>query len=318
MSSSSSSPPDTIASFLQSDDFKAYMRSTLREVLGPQSTLDRDYLKRDEQIAPPIVTELFTPSASERERCPGIWPTDPHDFFRRKVSNDDWSNGLRQYPKNTRVIYDSPVLPAVVQCTNTFKAHDNQLARIQCDIAHLTRPIDHLIHGVLSASDIPDESEELLVSFANLMRDQLEQLASKINTVRTENLRKDRGFSASDTSNQLIDPHTFNEEIKTAKALAAAFAPPKASHSNNNNNNGGRDKSGKQGQQQQRRKRHDKGSNSDKQDYVDRRNSASESDEDSDRGRERSSFHKAKGKDRRDSRSRHRGKSGSRKPSNRE
>ncbi|KAG0196223.1 hypothetical protein BGX28_010416, partial [Mortierella sp. GBA30] len=237
MSSSSSSSPDTIASFLQSDDFKTYMRSTLREVLGPHVAVDQEQPMRDEQIAPPVVTELFTPSENERDRCPRIWPNDPHSFFRRKVSNDDWSNGLRQYPKNTRVVYDPPVLPAVVQCSNVFKAHDSQLSRIQCDVAHLTRPIDHLIHGVLSASDIPDESEELLVSFANLMRDQLELLASKINTVRTENLRKDRGLSTSDTSNMLIDPHTFNEEIKTAKALAAAFAPPKT---NQTNNNGGR------------------------------------------------------------------------------
>jgi len=287
------------------------MRSTLREVLDSVAN-DQDLSERDEQIAPPSVTKLYTPSESERERCPGIWPEDPHAFFHRKVTNDEWSNGLRGYPKNTRVTYEPPALPAVVQCSNAFKAHDTQLSRIQCDIAHLTRPIDHLIHQVLSANDIPEECEELFVSFANHMRYQLEQLASKITTVRTENLRKDKGIASSDTSNMLVDPHSFNEEIKTAKALAAAFAPPKT-----NNYGGNRTKSGKQDHQQRPRRRHGKGDNSDRHGHDDRKNSANQSDDDSDRGRQRTSFHTAKGKDpRRDSR--YNGRSSSRKPSDRQ
>ncbi|KAF9552997.1 hypothetical protein EC968_000264, partial [Mortierella alpina] len=72
-----------------------------------------------------------------------------------------------------------------------------------------------------------------------------------------DNLRKDKGLPASDSTNLLIDPQSFNEEIKTAKALSAAFAPPKSSSSSSNFNRRG--KSGKQDQQQRSRKYSDKG-----------------------------------------------------------
>jgi len=241
---------------------------------------------------------------------------EPKDFFRRSVSNDDWNNGLRQYPKNTCATYDPPNLPAVAQCPDTIKAHDNQLHKIQCDIAHLTRPIDHLIHLVLSADDIPEDSELLFINFANHMRGQLASLASKITRVRMENIRKNKGIPTSDNSNLLFDPHAFNEEIKTTKALAAAFAPPKI---NNNNSNQGRGKSGKQDHSKQRsRGNQGRGNNSDGRGHDYRRNSDYQSDNENDRGRQRSSsFHRNKGKDtRRHNQSR--GRSNGRKPSDRQ
>jgi hypothetical protein len=234
--------------------------------------------------------------------------------------NDDWSNGLRQYPKNTCASYDPPNLPAVAQCPDSIKAHDNQLSRIQCDIAHLTRPIDHLIHMVLTADDIPEDSEQVFINFANHMHGQLASLASKITRVRMENIRKNKGIPTSDNSNLLFDPQAFNEEIKTAKALAAAFAPPKSnSNSNSNNSNQGRGKSGKQDHsKQQSRGNQGRGNNSDGHGYDNRRNSDNQSDNENDRGRQRSSsFHRNKGKDtRRHSQSR--GRSNSRKSSDRQ
>ncbi|KAF9171074.1 hypothetical protein BGX20_008143, partial [Mortierella sp. AD010] len=178
--------------------------------------LDQEQPRRDEQIVPPAVTELFTPSDNGRGRCHRIWPSDPRSFFRRKVSNDEWNNGLRQYLKNT-------ALSKITTVSSPGYSATSLISRDRLTISS-------------TASDIPEESEELLVSFANLIREQLKLLAAKVNTVRTENLRKDRGLSTSDASNMLIDPHASNEEIKTAKALAAAFAPSKA----NQNNNGGR------------------------------------------------------------------------------
>ncbi|KAF9368266.1 hypothetical protein CPC16_005528 [Podila verticillata] len=259
----------------------------------------QDPPQRDEQVTPLVVTELYTPSENKRGHCPEIWLTNPRAFFRRNVSSDDWNNLLRRYPKNMQITYDPPALPSVIQCSSTFKTHDSQLAKIQCDIAHLTRPIDHLLHQVLSAGDVPEESVELFISFANHMREQLELLASKITTVHMDNLRKDKGLPVSDSDNLPIDPQSFNEEIKTAKALSAAFATPKTANSNFSH----RGKSGKQDQQQQWSHKHsDKGGNSDRYGHSDRKNSSNQSDDDSDRGRHRSSFHKAKGKDtRRDS-----------------
>lgn len=50
-------------------------------------------------------------------------------------------------------------------------------------------------------------------------------------TVHMDNLHKDKGLPVSDSDNLLIDPQSFNDEIKTAKALSAAFAPPKTTNS---------------------------------------------------------------------------------------
>ena len=100
MSSSSSSHHDPIASLLQSDDFKSAMRSVLREALG--SALDQDPPQRDEQVAPPVVTELYTPSDKERERCPGIWPEDPRVFFRSVIFSRGKLTKLIGSTKSTR------------------------------------------------------------------------------------------------------------------------------------------------------------------------------------------------------------------------
>ncbi|KAG0317987.1 hypothetical protein BG000_004366, partial [Podila horticola] len=156
------------------------------------------------------------------------------------------------------------------------------------------------------------ESEELFINFTTHMREQLELLASKITTVRTENLRKDKGLAASDTSNMLIDPHSFSEEIKTAKALSADFASPKVNHISSTFDN--QSKSGKQDHQQQSNSHHSKGNNSGRRSHDERKNSAKHSDDDSNRGRHQSSVHRAKGRDTR--RDRHfRGRSSSWKPS---
>lgn len=297
-----SSSPFDLSALIQDDGFKAYMLSTFREAMASYDPTP----KRDEQITTPVTTELFTPSETERERCPGIWPEDSRSFFRRAISDKDWNDDLRQFPKNTTISYDPPALPNIVQCSATFKSHDSQLSKIQCDIAHLTRPIDALVHRILAADDIPEDCVDLVVQFASSMRDRMEALASRISTVRLENLRKNKGLPASDQSNLLVDPHAFNDEIKTAKALAAAFAPPKTSQ----NNNGSRNKSGKKDpqQKQQQRKRQDKG-NSDKR--SENRTNSDQSEDESDRGRQQSRpFHKAKGKESRQSRSRGRSTNG--------
>lgn len=237
---------------------------------------------------------------------------EPKDFFHQSVLNDNWNNGLHQYPKNTCVTYDPPNLPVVTQCPDTIKAHDNQLHKIQCDIAHLTCPIDHLIHLVLSADDIPEDSELLFINFTNHMHGQLASLASKITRVCMENICKNKGILTSDNLNLLFDPHAFNEEIKTTKALAAAFAPPKI----NNNNNQSWGKSGKQDHSKQwSHGNQGRGNNSDGHGHDDHRNSDYQSNNENDCGRQQSSsFHRNKGKDtRRHNQSR--GCSNGRKPS---
>ena len=308
---SSSSTPNTFPSF-NGDELKAYIQSAVREALGPQPTSDQERV-RDQQVAPPVVTELYTPSAEERERFPAIWPDTPQDFFQGGRSADEWNNVLRPYPKNTRALYDAPALPPVLQCTAAFKSHDSQLAKIQQDLAHLTRPIDAILHQIGTAVDLPAECEELVANFACLMRDRLAALAGKISDVRSENLFKDRGIPTSDSTNLLVDPHAFNERIKTAKALAAAFAPPKSNQVSSN----GRNKSDKQGYQQQSRGRQGKGSNPDKRGYDTPKGYRNGSRDNDDNDRGRSSFHGAKGKETRRS-SRHRGRSSSRHSSGRQ
>lgn len=312
---SSSSTPNTFPSF-NGDELKAYIQSAVREALGPQPTPDHER-SLDQQVVPPVVTELYTPSAEERDRYPALWTDTPQDFFHGGRPADEWNNALRPYPKNTRALYDPPTLPPVLQCTPAFRTHDNQLAKIQQDLAHLTRPIDSILHQIGTAADLPAECEELVANFACLMRDRLAALAGKINEVRTENLCKDRGIPSSDPTNLLVDPHVFNERIKTAKALAAAFAPPK----NNSGPFNGRNRSDKQGQHQSRGHQ-GKGGNSDRRSHDRRRNDSPKrygnggrDNDDNDRGRSYS-FHGTKGKETRNN-SHHRRRSSSRHSSER-
>ncbi|KAG0285248.1 hypothetical protein BGZ98_005587, partial [Dissophora globulifera] len=116
---------------------------------------------RDRQVALPAVTELYTPSAHEIELCPELGGE--QDFFQGGLPSEEWVDKLRQHPKNTRFSYDPPALPAVFQCSDMLRAGDTRLTKIQLDLANLTRPIDTLLHQVLSADDI---SEDELRNFA--------------------------------------------------------------------------------------------------------------------------------------------------------
>ncbi|KAG0289816.1 hypothetical protein BGZ98_003705 [Dissophora globulifera] len=97
MSSSSSS--DSISSFLQSDDFKSYMQSAIHEALATHVARDQGPEIRDRQVAPPTVTELYTPSAHEIKLCPELGGE--QDFFQGGLPSEEWVDKLRQHPKNT-------------------------------------------------------------------------------------------------------------------------------------------------------------------------------------------------------------------------
>lgn len=314
---SSSLTPNTIPTAQHSDELEAFIQSAIRVALGTQSAADQEIRSHDRQVAPPVVTEYYTPSEKERERYPALWPDGPQDFFQGGRPTDEWNNVLRPFPKNTRAHYEPPTLPPVLQCSPAFRTHDSQLAKIQQDLASLTRPIDAILHQIGTSVDLPDECEELVANFACLMRNRLAALASRINDVRTENLCKDRGIPTTDYTNLLVDPHAFNERIKTAKALTAAFAPPKPRITQGTNNN--RNWSDKQ---VQKPRRQNKGNNSDRSSHRgskgnNNNNYDSDDDFDNNRGRQQSPFQGAKGKEtRRDSR--HRGFSSRRKSSERQ
>ncbi|KAG0282604.1 hypothetical protein BGZ98_006694, partial [Dissophora globulifera] len=156
---SSSSTPNTFPSF-NGDELKSYIQSAVREAMVARPAPDHER-RLDEQVAPPVVTELYTPSAEERERYPAIWLDSPQEFFHGGRPTDEWNNVLRPFPKNTRAIYEAPALPPVLQCTPAFKTHDGQLAKIQQDLAHLTRPIDAILHQIGTTVDLSIECEEL-------------------------------------------------------------------------------------------------------------------------------------------------------------
>lgn len=105
----------------------------------------------------------------------------------------------------------------------------------------------------------------------------------------------------SDSTNLLVDPHAFNEWIKTVKALTAAFAPPKPRITQGTNNNW--NWSDKQVQQPRHQ---NKGNNSDRSSHCSSKgnnnNHDSNDDFDNNHGHQWSSFQGAKGKEtRRDS-----------------
>ncbi|KAG0326681.1 hypothetical protein BGZ99_009179 [Dissophora globulifera] len=251
---SSSSTPNTLLSSTD-EELKAFVLSTVREAMNAQQA--SGYV--DQQDA-------FEPSTEERERFQELWPDNPQEFFRGGRPADEWDDVLRRYPKNTRVAYDPPALLPARQRSPASRIRDDQLADIQQDLAHLTRPIDYILHEIRTVVDLPADCEELITNFACLMRNGLTTVAGRINDVRIENLRKDKESSVNDsaklqedsydfkdrvkttkaptydTTNLLVDPHAFNEKVKAAKALAASFAPFKSNRGPNN-----------KGQQQSRR-----------------------------------------------------------------
>ncbi|KAG0229768.1 hypothetical protein BGW41_002889 [Actinomortierella wolfii] len=90
---------------------------------------------------------IFTPSREEAERYPPIFPADSLSFYTDISEDDDAHEYLNHYPKNPKMGYEPPTVPAAVfkQLSQEQLTHDMQLRSIQQHIANMTGPVDNLI-----------------------------------------------------------------------------------------------------------------------------------------------------------------------------
>ncbi|KAF9192276.1 hypothetical protein BGZ51_005845 [Haplosporangium sp. Z 767] len=105
-------------------------------------------------------------------------------LFKNDVTDEEYLEQFRAYPKNHAMGYDPPKVPSIIHRSTEQKAHNNQLYKIQQRITHLTRPVDLFLHQVWSLEDREqlnaEEMVELCSTFAILIR---KQLAGRVGTV---------------------------------------------------------------------------------------------------------------------------------------
>jgi len=216
---------------MSTDDSIQALREQFAQMAEQLARLQERTTDRDPQIEDQRPSTVFYPSDAEANRYPPIKPTDPLFLFKHDIPDEEIWEQFRSYPKNHAVGYEPPKIPSVIHSSPTQKAHDAQLRTIQKRIAHLTRPVDLFLHQVWSLEDREhldaEEMVELCSTFAILIRDQLAAIGGRINTIRLDNLRSTQGAALKQDPLDLVDPHKFQEEIKSIKALTNAFKPRK-------------------------------------------------------------------------------------------
>ncbi|KAG0312087.1 hypothetical protein BG000_006421, partial [Podila horticola] len=151
------------------------------------------------------------------------------------------------------------------------KEVDSHFVKAQKQTAHLTRPLDLLLHQCLQTDDY-EEVLELVIAFHRLFRRELMYHAAELNESRNHFLRKDRGLPQKEAVTPILSLKTIAEERKAFNAInkTMGFNSGNNNNNNNSNNNGNwnqnnRNSSQRQGNNQQQRNSnfaHNKNSNS--------------------------------------------------------
>ncbi|KAF9307336.1 hypothetical protein BG003_000718 [Podila horticola] len=104
-------------------------------------------------------------------------------------------------------------------------------------LAHLTRPLDLLVHESLLRYDADDPLTASIIAFANFVRPQIANIAKSVGAIRQRLEDRDQGLArAEDESNLLTTPKELAERIKTEQALKKTLNNNNNSNNNNNNN----------------------------------------------------------------------------------
>jgi len=229
-----SSTPESSTSTPSNHDI-TLLRQEIANIIRQELAATRRPADNDNESDPQIRVQTpfteYSPSEDEARRYPAIRPSDPLSFFKTEINDADFKEALRPFPKNRSMGYKAPKIPSVIyaQSSGTAKAQDSQLRSVQERLAELTRPTHMFLHQMWSLQNRddldPEELLELSTEFAMFMCDQLAGLAGKINKTRLDNLRTSQGAAHQDDSLDIVDPHKFQEEIKSIRALTKAFQP---------------------------------------------------------------------------------------------
>ncbi|KAI8346137.1 hypothetical protein B0O80DRAFT_469705, partial [Mortierella sp. GBAus27b] len=177
----------------------------------------------DPQMRPRPVDVEYFPSLEERQLYPEVAQSDSFDWFRFQLPEEERLDQIRVFPKNATQRYSAPPLSSQLRCSKSCREIDAQLVKLQQRAAHLTRPIDALVHQGLAIRDPDDELMEAVLAFSRLMRLQLSDMAGSINELRLQLANKGKQVPYIDNTESLISPHQFQEQAKAARALDKAL-----------------------------------------------------------------------------------------------
>ncbi|KAF9536874.1 hypothetical protein BGW38_010109, partial [Lunasporangiospora selenospora] len=168
----------------------ADLQHQLATMAAKLAKLEQSPNDKDPQIKDPIHVCTFDPSEEERDRYPPIWPSDPDSFYQEEITDDNFWEQFRPYPKNSKMQYDPPKTTSTARLNSLQKSHESNLRSIQKRLVNLTRPIDLFLHQVWSMEESEsidtDDMVEICSGFATLMRDHLAGTAGKVQSMRIE------------------------------------------------------------------------------------------------------------------------------------
>ncbi|KAF9584256.1 hypothetical protein BGW38_007045 [Lunasporangiospora selenospora] len=180
------------------DDAIAALQHQLAAMAKKLAKLTQDSThNKDPQIKDPIQVRTFNPSEEERDRYPPIWPSDPDSFYRNEITDDNFWEQFRPYPKNSKMQYEPPKTTSTVKLNSFQKSHESNLRSIQKRLVNLTRPIDLFLHQIWSMEERDsinaEDMVEICSNLATLMRDHLAGTAGKVQSMRLEVIRQSKG-----------------------------------------------------------------------------------------------------------------------------
>ncbi|KAF9017655.1 hypothetical protein BGZ52_004917 [Haplosporangium bisporale] len=274
----STSPPNIT---LSTDQFRILVQSLLQEARDQPATQPPVQVPRREDIDHrddfpsyghdhairdrPTAKDYF-PTLQELEFSPLLdQSTDPEDFSFFETRDPDRVNRTTNYavfPFHATQKYAPRPLATDARHSKLTKEVDSHFVKAQKGTAHLTRPLDLLLHQCLQTDDYEEVLELLMYH------------AAELNESRNHFLRKDRGLPQKETVTPILSLKTIAEERKAFNAINKTMGFNNGNNNNNNNNsnnnnNGNwnqnnRNSSQRQGNNQQQRNNfaHNKNSNS--------------------------------------------------------
>ncbi|KAG0329383.1 hypothetical protein BG000_000090 [Podila horticola] len=180
----------------------------------------------------------YTPNREELALVPALnQQKDSDAWFRATIDEDERRDSYRNYPKHSKQNFDPPSVPQSVTLSKGYKEVDASLVRIQRRVAHLTRPLDSLVHESLRRFNPEDELMHSVLEYAQFVRQEYSYLAGAITELRTELLEKDRNVPKKEKSNALVQPADLAKRIKDHNSISTTLAKANNNHGNNNNGN---------------------------------------------------------------------------------
>ncbi|KAF8948977.1 hypothetical protein BGZ52_006368 [Haplosporangium bisporale] len=178
----------------------------------------------------------YTPNREELALVPALnQQKDSDAWFRATMDEDERRDSYRNYPKHSKQNFDPPTVPQSVTLSKGYKEVDASLVKIQRRVAHLTRPLDSLVHEGLRRFNPDDELMHSVLEYAQFVRQEYSYLAGAITELRTELLEKDRSVPKKEKSTALVQPADLAKRIKDHNSISTTLA--KANNNNNHGNN---------------------------------------------------------------------------------